>query len=102
MKIKKGDSVRILSGKDRGRQGKVVRVFPKTGRVLVEGVNVKKKHRRSRRQDRKGEIILLPAPMAVSTVELVCPSCGRPTRVGYGRTASGEKVRECKQCGKEL
>ncbi len=102
MKVTRGDSVRVLSGKDRGKSGKVARVFPKTGRLLVEGVNVKKKHRRSRRQDRKGEIVLLPAPIAASAVLLLCPSCGQPTRVRYGRTAAGEKVRECRKCGKAL
>lgn len=102
MKVRKGDTVRILSGKDRGKAAKILDVFPKTGRVLVEGVNLKKKHRRSRRQDRKGEIILIPAPLSASAVEIVCPSCGKPTRVGYGIDAAGQKVRRCKKCGKAL
>ena len=99
MKIKKGDMVKVLSGKDRGMRAKVLAVLPDEGRVLVEGVNVKKKHRKSRRQDKKGEIVLMPAPVASSVVQIVCPSCGRPTRVGYRTDASGAKQRICKKCG---
>lgn len=102
MKVRRGDTVKILSGKDRGRRGKVLRVLPRRERVLVEGVNLKKKHRRSRRQDKKGEIILLPAPLSISAVQLVCPQCGKPTRVGYGWNEAGSKVRKCKKCGKPL
>lgn len=102
MKIKKGDTVKILSGKDRGKRAGVLRVLPKERRVIVDGVNLKKKHRRSRRQDRKGEIILLPAPMSASAVEIICPSCGKPTRVGYAKTGAGAKHRICKKCGKEI
>jgi len=99
MKIKKGDTVKILSGKDRGKRGKVVRVLPRESRLVVDGINLKKRHRRSRRQDRKGEIVLLPAPMAVSAVMLVCPSCGKPTRVGCRPGDDGVKHRVCKKCG---
>lgn len=102
MKIRKGDTVKILSGKDRGKRGKVMNVFPGGGRILVAGVNVKKKHRRARRQDRKGEIILLPAPMAASAAQVVCASCGKPTRVGYTFDAAGRKARTCKKCGKPI
>ena len=99
MRIRKGDTVKILSGKDRGKRAKVIRVLPLDGRIVVEGVNLKKKHRRARRQDRKGEIILLPAPVAVSASQVVCASCGKPTRVGFGRDERGRKVRRCKKCG---
>ena len=102
MKIKKGDTVKILSGKDRGKKAGVVRVLPKIRRIIVDGVNLKKKHRRSRREDHKGEIILIPAPLAVSAVELICPSCGKPTRVGYSSNEAKQKVRMCKKCGKEF
>jgi large subunit ribosomal protein L24 len=98
MNIKKGDMVKILSGKDRGRKARVVRVFLDENRVLIDGVNLKKKHRKSRRQDKKGEIVLLPSPLASSVVQVICPSCGKPTRTGYGRSASGEKQRVCKRC----
>lgn len=102
MKIKKGDTVKILSGKDRNKRAKVTGVFPAEGRVVVEGVNMKKRHRRSRRQDKKGDIVLVPAPLSASAVQVVCPSCGKPTRVGYIRNEAGEKVRQCKKCKKPL
>ena len=76
MKIRKGDTVKILSGKDRGKRGQVSKVFSERDRILVQGINVKKKHRRARRQDRKGEIVLLPAPIAASAAQVVCASCG--------------------------
>ena len=101
MKIRKGDTVKILSGKDRGKRGQVTKVFSERDRILVQGINVKKKHRRARRQDRKGEIILLPAPIAASAAQVVCASCGKPTRIGY-RIDAGKKVRVCKKCGKTL
>lgn len=102
MKVKTGDQVQILSGKDRGKRGKVIRVFVREDRVLIEGLNIKKKHRKSRRQDRKGEIVLIPGPVAVSAVAVVCSSCGKPTRVGYATNANGAKNRICKRCSKEL
>lgn len=102
MKVKKGDMVEILSGKDRGKRGKVIRVFPAENRVLVEGLNLKKKHRKSRRQDRKGEIILIPGPVAASAVAVVCGSCGKPTRTGFLTDASGNKARICRRCNREV
>ena len=102
MKVKTGDHVFIRSGKDRGKRGKVIRVLADEHRVIVEGLNLKKKHRKSRRQDRKGEIILIPGPLAASAVAVVCTSCGKPTRIGYATNASGRKTRICKRCNKEL
>ena len=102
MKVKKGDTVKILSGKDRGKKAKIVRALPRQARVIVEGVNLKKKHRRSRRQDKKGEIVLFPAPLSASAVQLICPSCAKPTRVGYRIAANGVKSRICKKCGKPI
>ena len=93
--------MKILSGKDRGKHAKVIRVFPDEQRVLLEGMNMKKKHRRSRRQDKKGEVVLVPSPLAASAVALVCNSCGKATRVGYRFDTPEKKVRICKQCGKE-
>lgn len=98
MKIKKGDIVKVLSGKDRGKQGRVIRAIPRSARILVEGVNVKKRHRRSRRQDRKGEVVLMPAPLPASAVLVVCPHCSKPTRVGHRSLPDGTKARACKQC----
>ena len=99
MKIRKGDTVKILSGKDRGKTGTVTRMLPRRNRAIVEGMNLKKKHQRSRRQDKKGEIILLPAPLALSVLELVCPRCAKPTRVGYRRDPAAGKQRRCTRCG---
>ncbi|MDI6603392.1 MAG: 50S ribosomal protein L24, partial [Patescibacteria group bacterium] len=73
MKIKKGDTVLIISGKDRGKKGKILKVFPKEGKVLVEGVNLMKKHQKSRRAGEKGQIIQLPKPIDVSNAKLICP-----------------------------
>ncbi len=102
MKIRKGDTVKILSGKDRGARAKVIGVLPKESKVVVAGVNVKKRHRRARRQDRKGEIVLIPAPVAVSVVQLICPACGKPARVGARRGADGRRVRVCRKCQREV
>lgn len=102
MKIKKGDTVKILSGKDRGKTAKVFRVYPKEGRILVEGVNLKKKHVRPKRQDKKGEVVLIPAAFPVSKAMLACPSCKKSARVGYKKNSSGKKNRVCKKCGNEF
>ena len=102
MKIRKGDTVKILSGKDRGKTGKIAQVFLNEGRVLVEGVNLKKRHRRSRRQDKKGEIVLKPGPLAASSVALICPRCNKPTRVGYMVGNGGNKKRACGKCRQEI
>ncbi|MBI2640237.1 MAG: 50S ribosomal protein L24 [Candidatus Sungbacteria bacterium] len=102
MKIRKGDTVKILSGKDRGKTAKVFRVYPKEERILVEGLNLKKKHVRSKRQDKKGEVVLIPAPFPVSKAILVCPSCKKPARVGYKIKDPSQKTRVCKKCGNEF
>ena len=101
MKIKKGDEVKLVSGKDKNKTGKVVRVFPKEASLLVEGLNMFKKHSRPREAGKKGEIILIPKPLKSSAVRLVCPSCRKITRVGY-KLETGIKVRICKKCGKTL
>ena len=117
MKVKKGDVVHVLRGKDAGKEGRVLEALPKEGRVVVENINVVKRHRRPRpvqnttglggAQIIPGGIIELPAPMPVSNVMVVCPVCKRPTRIGYHeRESHGEmvKVRVCKRvdCGQEL
>jgi large subunit ribosomal protein L24 len=101
MKVKKGDTVLIISGKDRGKRGAILQVFPKTARVMVEGVNFKKKHRKPRKTGEKGQIINLPAPVSVSNTKLVCPKCGKPTRLGR-KVVDGKKYRICKKCGEEI
>lgn len=101
MKIKKSDIVKILSGKDRGKTGKVIRVDLKNGKILVEGINIKKKHVRAKRQDKKGEIILVPAPLHVSMAMPVCPRCKKSVRVRLVVKESG-KTRTCRKCGNEF
>ena len=101
MKIKKDDKVVVLAGKDKGKQGKVLVANPKGGKVVVEGVNVATKHQKPQGQNREGGIIKIETPIYVSKVQLVCPKCGKGTRVGY-KLADGKKVRVCKKCGAEI
>ncbi len=101
MKIKKDDQVLIISGKDRGKRGKVLDVFPQEEKVMVEGVNIRKKHVRPKKSGEKGQIVQVPSPIAVSNVKLICPKCGQPTRIGH-KIIENNKYRICKKCGKEL
>jgi len=101
MKIKKGDTVLIILGKDRGRKGKVLKALPKEQKVLVEGINLKKKHIRPKREEEKGQVVQIPAPVQISNVKVICPKCGKATRVGY-KITENKKSRICKKCGKEI
>ncbi|AEX85285.1 50S ribosomal protein L24 [Marinitoga sp. 1135] len=98
MKVKKGDLVRVISGKDKGKEGKVLRVMPKLNKIIVENVNIVKKHQRPTQQLREGGIIEQPAPIYANKVMVVCPNCGKPTRVGYRVLEEGKKVRVCRKC----
>jgi large subunit ribosomal protein L24 len=100
VKIHKGDEVIVLSGKDRGKKAEVVRAFPTEGTVILEGVNVAKRHSKPTRATQQGGVIDKFMPVHVSTVALVCKNCGKPTRVGY-RIEDGDKVRVCHKCGAE-
>lgn len=100
MKVKKGDTVLIISGKDRGRRGKILKAFPKQERVVVEGMNLRKKHIKARRGGEKGQIIEFSAPIHVSNVKCICSKCGKPSRMGY-KTTENKKYRVCKKCGQE-
>jgi len=102
LKIKKGDRVQVLTGKDRGKSGNVTRVLPEVGKVIVDGVNVAKKHQKATRATMQGGIIDKDMPLPVANVALVCPSCGKPTRVGYTVDNDGTKTRTCKKCGGDL
>ena len=101
MKIRKGDQVLILKGKDRGKKGKVLRGFPKETKVLVEGVNIKKVHKRPKKEGEKGQVVEVPSPINVSKIKLICPKCGAPAKVGY-KSSGKEKLRVCKKCGGEI
>lgn len=101
MKIKKGDQVQVIAGKDRGKRGTVVRVFPEADRVVVEGVNLGKRHRKGKSAGEKGERIEMAMPLHVSNVMLVDAETGKPTRIGY-RVNGNEKVRVSKKSGKDI
>jgi large subunit ribosomal protein L24 len=97
MRIKKGDTVMIMSGKDKGKKAKVLKAFPRSNMILVEGVNIKKAHKKSRRQDQKGQIVSLPAPFPACKAQIFCSKCSKPVRVAYEKTEKG-RVRVCKKC----
>lgn len=101
MRIKKGDTVLIISGKDKGRKGKVLEAFPKNNKIVVEGMNIIKKHRRPRNEREKGQVVELSKPINVSNVKLICPKCSKPVRIGY-KVAEKAKYRVCKKCKQEL
>ena len=101
MNIKKDDKVVVLSGKDKGKQGKILVSDPKAAKVIVEGVNVATKHQKPRKQGEEGGIIKVETPIYAAKVQLVCPKCGKGTRVGH-KLADGKKVRVCKKCGAEI
>ena len=101
MKVRKGDRVHVIAGKDRGKEGAVIRVLPKVDKVIVEGVNTVKKHQRATRTTMQGGIIDRDMPVHVSNVMLVCGQCG-PVRVGHVIADDGVKTRVCKSCGAEL
>jgi large subunit ribosomal protein L24 len=107
--IKKDDQVRVMNGKSRGHQGRVIRVLPREGRVMVEGAAMAKKHARTQgkrsqsgQQLQQGGIIDTESFIDISNVQIVCRSCGRPTRVGHRLEADGSKVRICRKCGEDL
>ena len=102
LKIKKGDRVQVLTGKDRGKSGNVTRVLPTAGKVIVDGVNVAKKHQRPTKATMQGGIIDKDMPIPVANVAIVCPSCGKATRVGFKIDGDGTKVRVCKKCAGEM
>ena len=98
MRIKKGDNVRVMTGKDKGKEGKVARAMPSRGFVIIEGINVFKKHARPKRQGEKGQTVSIPGSLAIGTLGLFCPRCARPRRVGI-RREEGRVTRYCKKCG---
>lgn len=101
LSVKKGDFVLILSGKDKGRRGKILQVFPKDMKVVVEGINIVKRHTRPTQKVRQGGIIEKPAPLHLSSVMLICPHCQKPTRVRRVEEEN-RKVRRCRRCGETI
>ena len=101
MKIRKGDNVKVLSGNDKGKTGEVLEVIPKTNKIVVKGINIRKKHVKPRKQGEEGGIIPSEAAIHSSKVALVCPKCGKASRIGYS-IEKDEKVRVCKKCGAKI
>src|SRR4030043_1683506 len=102
LKIKKNDKVEIIKGKDKGKTGKVLRVESVKNRLYIEGTNIINKHVRQKDQSKPGGIIKKEGPIRISNVKLICPSCGKPVRVGIEIRDSGEKVRICKNCKQQI
>jgi large subunit ribosomal protein L24 len=100
MKIKTNDNVKVISGKDSGKKGKVIQVFPREEKIVIEGVNMMKKSMKANKKGEKGQVIELAGPLHMSKVALVCPKCSQETRVGY-KTDGSDKKRICRKC-KEL
>lgn len=101
MKIRTNDQVLITAGKDKGKKGKVLQVFNSVQKVLVENINMAKKSRRATKQGEKGQLVMIPRPLHVSNVKLICPKCGQASRLGYKITEGG-KFRVCKKCQQEI
>jgi len=102
MNIKKNDKVKIIAGKDKDKEGKVVQVLTGYNKVVVEGLNIKFKNLRPRKQGEKGQRIEYPGPIDVSNVLLICPKCGKTTRVGHKQLENKKKVRVCRKCHSEI
>ncbi|MCZ2846310.1 MAG: 50S ribosomal protein L24 [Candidatus Bathyarchaeota archaeon] len=101
MRLKKGDQVLIIKGKDRKRKGKILKTFSREKKVLVEGLNLRKRHLRPKKEREKGEIVEIPTPLDISKAKLICPMCKKLTKVGYKKTGE-RKYRVCKKCKKEF
>ena len=101
LRIKKGDTVKILSGNDKGKTGEVLSVIPKTNKIVVKGVNIRKKHIKPRKQGEEGGIISAECAIHSAKANVVCPICGKATKIGYVEE-KGEKVRVCKKCGAKI
>lgn len=97
-KLKKGDTVKVLAGRDRGKTGKIIKVDPKAAKATVEGLNLLSRHQRPKRTGQKGQKVQVPMPLPAGRLMLVCPNCGKPTRIGYQTSEKGGKQRSCKKC----
>jgi large subunit ribosomal protein L24 len=105
MKLKNKDSVLITAGKDKGRKGKIIKIFSKENKVAIEGLNIVKKHVKPRKQGEKGQVIQVPRPIQISNVKLICPKCKKATRIGYKvekKEGKLSKKRVCKKCNSTI
>ncbi len=101
MKIKKGDTILVITGKDRGKKGKTLQSLPSAGKIVVENINLRKKNVKAKQSGQKGQIVEFPAPLDASNVKLICPKCSKASRVGY-LVKEGVKKRICKKCKQEI
>lgn len=101
MKFKKGDEVQVVSGKDKGKTGKIERLFPKLGKVIVTGINQYKRHTKARSQNQPSEIVTITKPLPVSNIQYICPKCKLMTRIGVAYE-NDKKVRICRKCGQVI
>jgi large subunit ribosomal protein L24 len=101
MKLKKGDLVKIVAGKDKGKTGKIEKILPKANKILVTGVNQYKRHLKARAQGQTSEIVTITKPLASTNVALVCPHCKLQTRVGF-KMEKNDKIRVCRKCDKKI
>ncbi|MFH1207387.1 MAG: 50S ribosomal protein L24 [Patescibacteria group bacterium] len=102
MYLKKNDAVQIMTGKDRGKKGKVLQTFPSINKVVVEGMNMMAKNVRPKKQGEKGQVVRYNAPVDASNVSLFCGKCSKPVRVGLTKTADGKKIRICRKCKQNI
>ena len=102
MKVVKNDNVLVISGNYKGKKGKVLKVFPKTNRIIVEGVNFIKRHTRPTQKNQQGGIVEKEAPISVSNVMVVCPKCDTPSRLGKQVLEDGKRIRVCRSCGEMI
>jgi len=101
MKIKQGDTILVIKGKDKGKKSKVLRGMPSKGMILVESVNMKKVHKRPKKEGEKGQVVEVPYPLNASKVKIICPKCNKPSRIGY-KVEEDKKYRVCKKCKAEI
>ena len=101
-KVRKNDTVQIIAGRDKGKTGKVTRILTKSERVVVDGINIRKRHTKAQRPGEQAGIVEFPAPLPIAKVGVVCPKCGRATRVGFRTLEDGTKVRVCKRDGEVI
>ncbi|RJP28880.1 MAG: 50S ribosomal protein L24 [Candidatus Omnitrophota bacterium] len=97
-KLKKGDTVILTKGKDKGKKGKVLKIFGETKRAIVEGVNLVKKHKRKTQQDQQGGVVAIEAPISIANISILCKQCNKAVRIGYTLLKDGTKTRTCKSC----
>ena len=101
MEIKSGDTVLIIAGKDKGKSGKVTEAFPKNDKLIIEGLNIVKKHVKPKKEGEKGQKVEVPRPINISNVQIICPKCKKATRIGH-RIENKIKTRVCKKCSQDI